>query len=476
MADVTGISWTHHTWNPVWGCHKISPGCKHCYMFEQMKRYGRDPDAPQRTKTWSDPYRWERRARETGLPELVFTCSLSDWFIEETDQWRDDLWAIVHDCPHLIFQILTKRPQRIRDHLPANWGDGYGNVWLGTSVERADYLGRVDVLRQVPAQVRFISAEPLLGPLSELDLTDVQWLIVGGETGPEYRPMDHAWARELRDMAVDAGTAYFFKQSSGRLPGRGDQLDGLEWKQFPEIPPGAQTDANWVAFRARRNKEVRQARDDSGSDEESSDEHRQETNRPEEGPSRTKAEAPTGEVPQREAEESIRAHTPRTEEWSRRAREEVERHRARQAEELQRREEAERRRKVEWEETLRNFDRLSEEFRRTTEQTAEWARQLLEVIRGSRGYDRMFLYAPRETFAVLGLTWPCTRADLRGAYRAAAKRTHPDRCNGDSTEFLKVQAAYEKLSKAFDLLEKSVAPRPACRRNLLQLGRGRPTS
>jgi protein gp37 len=217
----------------VEGCQKVSEGCRHCYMFDQLRRYGRDPNTPRRTQTWDQPYRWERRARETGVPELVFTCSLSDWFLEEIDPWRGDLWEVIRDCPHLIFQILTKRPRRIGDHLPADWGEGYGNVWLGTSIENQDCLWRADVLRQVPARVRFVSAEPLLGPLPDLDLTGIHWLIVGGETGPRFRPMDHAWARQLRDRARAAGVAFFFKQSSGQLPGRGDLLDGREWKEFP---------------------------------------------------------------------------------------------------------------------------------------------------------------------------------------------------------------------------------------------------
>jgi protein gp37 len=202
-------------------------------MFEQLARFGRDPTRPRRTQTWDQPYRWEQRARQNGVPELVFTCSLSDVFIEEADAWRDDAWEVFRDCPHLIFQILTKRPQRVLGHLPADWGEGYANVWLGVSIENEDYLWRADALRQVPARVRFISAEPLLGPLPGLDLAGFHWLIVGGETGPQFRPMDPEWARQLRDEAKAAGVAFFFKQASGRLLGRGDMLDGREWKEFP---------------------------------------------------------------------------------------------------------------------------------------------------------------------------------------------------------------------------------------------------
>jgi protein gp37 len=202
-------------------------------MFDQLTRYGRDPRQPRRTQTWDRPYRWERRARQNGVRELVFSCSLSDWFIEDADPWRPDAWEVVRDCPHLVFQILTKRPQRIRDHQPPDWGEEYENVWLGVSIENQDNVWRAEVLRQVPAKVRFISAEPLLGPVPDLNLTGFHWLIVGGESGLHFRPMDNEWARQLRDRARTAGVAFFFKQSSGRFPGRGEQLDGHQWKEFP---------------------------------------------------------------------------------------------------------------------------------------------------------------------------------------------------------------------------------------------------
>jgi protein gp37 len=233
MAEQTNITWTQHTWNPWWGCRKISPGCRECYMYAMLRRFGRDPAAVQRTKTLDAPRKWEKVAAAQGRSEMVFTCSLSDWFIEEADAWRSEAWRVVRECPHLIFQILTKRPQLIPDRLPPDWGEGYQNVWLGVSVENAEYLHRVDLLRAIPARVRFISAEPLLGPLTGLNLSGVHWLIAGGESGPHFRPMDLAWARDLRDRCVAEKVAFFFKQSSNRLPGRGEELDDREWKQLP---------------------------------------------------------------------------------------------------------------------------------------------------------------------------------------------------------------------------------------------------
>jgi protein gp37 len=186
VSDRTIIAWTEHTWNPWRGCDKVSPGCAHCYMFTGQRRWGADPEIVVRTSKWGDPPKWERTAAAAGRRELVFTCSWSDWFHQTADPWRDEAWGVIRRCPHLHFQILTKRPERIAAHLPDDWGSGgYPNVWLGVSIENDRYVGRADVLRTVPAVVRFISAEPLLGPLPSLDLTGIDWLIVGGESGPD---------------------------------------------------------------------------------------------------------------------------------------------------------------------------------------------------------------------------------------------------------------------------------------------------
>ena len=235
MSEKTGISWTEHTWNPWEGCTRISPGCANCYMFAQLERYGRDPSQPRRTKTWDDPARWDAVAAEAGKPALVFTCSLSDWFHEAADAWRPEAWEVIRSCPHLRFQVLTKRAFRIAEHLPPDWGDGYPNVWLGVSIEDNEHVWRADVLRKIPARTRFISAEPLLGALPDLDLRGFHWLIVGGESGSGHRDMEHTWARQLRDLAKSHGVAFFFKQSSAPKSGDGDLLDGRQWQEFPPM-------------------------------------------------------------------------------------------------------------------------------------------------------------------------------------------------------------------------------------------------
>src|SRR3954447_27034809 len=225
---------THRTWNPWRGCTKVSAGCANCYMFRQQREYGRDPAVVRRTKTWGDPPRWQRAAARAGRTEFVFTASWSDWFHDAADPWRGEAWAVVKSCPNLVFQVLTKRPERIADHLPADWGDGYPIVWLGVSVERDDYCWRADVLTKVPARLRWVCAEPLLGPLPGLNLDGIGWVVVGGESGPGWRPMELAWAAALRPRCRAAGVPFYFKQSNGLYPGRGDLLDGRRWQALPE--------------------------------------------------------------------------------------------------------------------------------------------------------------------------------------------------------------------------------------------------
>ena len=233
MSDRTIIAWTEHTWNPWRGCTKISPGCAHCYMFTAQERWGLDPTVVTRTSKWREPLKWEKEAAAANRTALVFTCSWSDWFHVDADPWRREAWAIIRQCPHLHFQILTKRDDRIREQLPRDWGEGYPNVWLGVSIENDKFVYRADTLRTIPAAVRFISAEPLLAPLPSLELTGIDWLIVGGESGPDYRPMDLAWVRTLREQAKAAGTAFFFKQSAAPRTEMGIRLDGRIIREYP---------------------------------------------------------------------------------------------------------------------------------------------------------------------------------------------------------------------------------------------------
>jgi protein gp37 len=239
MGDVTKISWTDHTWNPWMGCTRVSPGCAHCYAETAMTRYERDFSIVQRTKsTWKDPLRWQKEAEARGVHERVFTCSWSDFFHETADNWRLEAWELIQRCPDLQFQILTKRPERIVNHIPAfpeftqPWP--WNNVWLGTSVENPKYLWRIEELLKIPARIHYISAEPLLAPLDLSPyIKGLDWVIVGGESGPGFRPMDHAWARDIRDQCLAAGVAFFFKQSAAARTEMGCILDGREWKEYP---------------------------------------------------------------------------------------------------------------------------------------------------------------------------------------------------------------------------------------------------
>jgi protein gp37 len=269
MGATTAIEWTDATWNPWRGCDKVSPGCAHCYMFTAQRRYGRDPSivvrgapgtfyAPLRSKKWRREALEAAQAAGRDRP-LIFTCSWSDWFHEDADEWRDEAWDLIRATPEHTYQILTKRPERIHDHLPADWGAGWSNVWLGVSIENRQFVDRADRLRKVPAAVRFISAEPLLGPLRydgtrpgtnvlawsdgyagpQLALTGIDWLIVGGESGSKHRPIELGWVQALRRECVDTPRldrpAFFFKQWGGRTPKAGGrELDGRTWDEFPE--------------------------------------------------------------------------------------------------------------------------------------------------------------------------------------------------------------------------------------------------
>src|SRR6266566_2681172 len=231
MAEHTGISWTESTWNPWHGCTKVSPGCKHCYMFTEKKQYGQDPTKVVRSKTkFSDPLKW-------NMGRLIFTCSWSDFFHEAADPWRDEAWEIIRRTPQHTYQILTKRPKRMAAHLP--WADDpWLHVWLGVSVENQDYLWRLDKLAEIPAYTRFVSAEPLLGEVNLLPWLEgegiLDWVIVGGESGPKARPMQPDWARFIRDQCAATETPFFFKQWGGRTSKAGGKmLDGREWCEMP---------------------------------------------------------------------------------------------------------------------------------------------------------------------------------------------------------------------------------------------------
>jgi protein gp37 len=232
MGKTTLIEWTNKTWNPWQGCKKISAGCLNCYMYRAKNRYGQDPQLIKRSSktTFYSPLKWND-------PSLIFTCSWSDWFIEEADPWREEAWDIIQRNPHHIFQILTKRPERIAKSLPPNWGLGWDNVWLGVTIENQQNLSRFDYLLDLPSKFRFISAEPLLGPLFLHNTPLLDWVIVGGESGPKYRSLNLDWVREIRNTCTSKEIPFYYKQLGGtkRIDGTwgGRDLDGRTWDQIP---------------------------------------------------------------------------------------------------------------------------------------------------------------------------------------------------------------------------------------------------
>src|SRR5690349_10648329 len=235
MAEHSGIEWTDATWNPWRGCSKVSPGCAHCYMFREQERYGRDPSVVVRSKTtFDDPLKWR-------APRVVFTCSWSDWFHEAADEWRPAAWDIIRRTPQHIYLILTKRPERMESRLPwSAFGDPWPNVWLGVSVENQRFAHRLAILNTMPAARRFLSAEPLLGPLDiaeHLGPRLVSWVIVGGESGPGWREMDISWVRWLGSQCRERGAAFFLKQLGGWPDKRGGAKATLDGKRWTERPP-----------------------------------------------------------------------------------------------------------------------------------------------------------------------------------------------------------------------------------------------
>lgn len=241
MAIETNIGWTDHTFNIAWGCNRYSPGCKNCYAELLARRYGHDvwgPHNPRRTfgdKHWREPLKWDRDSADAGVRRRVFCSSMCDLFEDHAtiDSERGKLWPLICATPSLDWQLLTKRADRVAKHLPADWGSGYANAWIGVSIENDHYVDRADRIRDIPAAVRFISYEPALGPLDRLDLTGIDWVIYGGESGPRFREHDPSWAECIAARCAAAGVAFFYKQDAGRLPGRGAAMAGRIVNAFP---------------------------------------------------------------------------------------------------------------------------------------------------------------------------------------------------------------------------------------------------
>lgn len=275
MAENSEIEWTHHTFNPWIGCTKVSPACDNCYAEAWDARFKGDRWGPKadrtRTKTWGNPIKWNRNAKAKGIRYRVFCASLADVFDNHKSilpEWRRELWLLIKRTPHLDWLLLTKRPQNINRFLPDDWGLGYPNVWLGVTVEdQTEADRRIPYLLNIPTAVRFISAEPLLGPIdltkvwvkmptggkclwntltnlvwkdgdySEKFGTKLDWVIVGGENHKDHRDMELDWLRNLRNQCAATDTAFLFKQWSGNgqkaIKAMGRELDGVIHDGYP---------------------------------------------------------------------------------------------------------------------------------------------------------------------------------------------------------------------------------------------------
>lgn len=240
MADGSAIEWTDATWNPVTGCTKLSRGCDNCYAERFAERFrgveghpfASGFDLTIRPERLEQPLMW-RRSR------MIFVNSMSDLFHKQVPgAFVDRVFDTMEAADWHVFQVLTKRSSLMRDYLLRRYGAGGGpsHIWCGVSVEEHQVTSRIAHLRAAPASVRFLSLEPLLGPLGPLDLTGIHWVIVGGESGPRARPMALDWAREIRDQCLEQGVPFFFKQWGGIRPKSGGRLlDGRAWDGLPTV-------------------------------------------------------------------------------------------------------------------------------------------------------------------------------------------------------------------------------------------------
>lgn len=242
MAEVTGIAWTDFEW---WGCSSAAgAGCANCYAAVLDRRTGGNffgiGTVPRLTKEYNrnKPYRWNRDAEAAGARRRVFCGSMMDFFDKNAPEGaRASLWAKIRETPCLDWQVLTKRTANIPRMLPEDWGGGYENVWLGATCEdKKSGLRRLEQLRDIPAKVRFLSVEPLLEDLGDINLTGIQWVIVGGESGSGFRVMEKAWSDRVIAQCREQGVAVFFKQWGGTANDAGGCLvDGSEIKEWPQV-------------------------------------------------------------------------------------------------------------------------------------------------------------------------------------------------------------------------------------------------
>ncbi|KDM67727.1 DUF5131 family protein [Acidiphilium sp. JA12-A1] len=238
MADTSAIEWTDATWNPLTGCTKVSRGCDNCYAERFSERFRGVPGHPfesgfdliLRPERLLQPLSWKR-------PRMIFVNSMSDLFHKDVPPaFIDRVFETMERANWHLFQVLTKRSTLMSRYLRARYGNNMtpAHIWCGVSVENAQAKGRIAHLRMAPASIRFLSLEPLLGSLGELDLSGIDWVIVGGESGPGARPMQTEWVREIRDQCQTQGAAFFFKQWGGVRPKSGGRsLDDREWNEYP---------------------------------------------------------------------------------------------------------------------------------------------------------------------------------------------------------------------------------------------------
>ena len=258
MSDQSAIEWTDATWNPVRGCTKISPGCKHCYAETFAERFRGVPGHPFEQgfdlrfvpEALKLPLQWKRG-------RFVFVNSMSDLFHEDIPlDYIQRVFSVMRAASQHQFQVLTKRAERLAE-LAANI-EFAPNIWMGVSVENAAYAKRIDHLRRVPAHIRFLSVEPLLGPIDDLSLEGIHWVIVGGESGRRARPMAPEWVRSIRDQCKGAKVPFFFKQWGGVFKSRtGRELDGRTWDEMPKLiqqakppPPTQKSDRVYLPISA----------------------------------------------------------------------------------------------------------------------------------------------------------------------------------------------------------------------------------
>ena len=231
--------YSHNFWI---GCHKCSEGCKYCYMFLAQEPRNVNPEEVRRVTTrWNDPLKEQTKLQKTGEYKSVFACSYSDFFMPEADQWRDDAWAMIRATPNLIWQLTSKRTHLIADRLPPDWGSGYKNVWLGTSVELKKFLSRLDALREIPCVLRWVDFAPTLEDLMP-ELADhidgIGWVCASGETGcgvVQPRPWNPQWARNIRDLCLERKIPFFFSHIAGKARYPSRLLDGVERNEVPPL-------------------------------------------------------------------------------------------------------------------------------------------------------------------------------------------------------------------------------------------------